>query len=208
MARDWDTGELVMISALEHYSYCPRQCALIHLEQSYEENIFTLRGNRAHQTVDEARSEERRGVEVETSVPLRSDRLGLVGRADLVEFRAEGPYPIEYKRGAKKRHDHAEIQLCAQGICLEEMLGEPVSAGAIYFTGSNRRQEVPFSDELRRRVEELTEQVRTMLTTQQMPDPVNDERCPPCSLQTPCQPAAIDNQRRQREWIRRLYTTD
>jgi len=190
----------IMISALEHYAYCPRQCALIHVEQSYEENVFTLRGNRDHARVDEAAAEEREGVRIERALPLYSDRLGLVGRADVVEFHGATPYPVEYKHGAKRHHRPARIQLAAQAMCLEEMTGAAVPEGALFHTSAHRRQVVAITDDLRAAVERTVEAVRAQVRAGQVPPPVNDDRCPPCSLQEVCLPEPIDNRGRQRWW--------
>lgn len=197
----------IMISALEHYAYCPRQCALIHVEQTYEENVFTLRGNRAHERVDDPAREERSGIRVERALPLYSDRLGLVGRADVVEFHGETPYPIEYKQGRKRHHHPARIQLAAQAMCLEEMTGRPVPKGALFHTSAHRRQEVEITERLRTAVEDLVRNVRVMLEAGHVPPPVNDDRCPPCSLATTCMPAAIDHRHRQRWWAGALFRT-
>ena len=202
----WSDDERIMISALEHYAYCPRQCALIHVEQTYEENVFTLRGNRAHERVDEAAAEERAGVRVERALPLYSDRLGLVGRADVVEFHGGVPYPIEYKHGTKRHHRPARIQLAAQALCLEEMTGVPVPEGALFHTSAHRRQEVVISDELRTAVERAVDAVRAMIQAGRVPPPVNDDRCPPCSLQRACMPESIDNPRRQAWWAGQLFS--
>src|SRR5687768_7704070 len=115
----WPEDDLILISALEHWSYCPRQCALIHLEQTYDENLFTLRGNRAHRSVDEAGAAAAAGERVIRGLPLWSDRLGLTGRADLVEFREDVPYPVEHKAGRRRNWAHEALQLCAQALCLE-----------------------------------------------------------------------------------------
>lgn len=197
-----------MISALEHYAYCPRQCALIHVEQSYEENVYTLRGNRDHRRVDEPETEVRQGVRVERGLPLYSETLGLTGRADVVEFEDETPYPVEYKHGTRRQHDPGRIQLCAQALCLEEMLGRDVPAGALYHTGSHRRQEVRFTDNLRIETRDVVDAVRAQIREHRVPPPVNDDRCPPCSLQTVCMPDTIDTPNRQREETQRLFTVE
>jgi CRISPR-associated exonuclease Cas4 len=197
-----------MISALEHYAYCPRQCALIHVEQSYEENVYTLRGNRDHDRVDEPETELRDDVRVERALPLYSDEWGLTGRADVVEFDDGVPYPIEYKHGEQRRHPPGRIQLCAQALCLEEMTGRDVPAGALYHTGSHRRQEVAFTDDLRADTHEVIGAVRTQLHEQTVPPPVNDDRCPPCSLQTVCMPDAVDTPERQHRESDRLFAVD
>lgn len=195
----------IMISALEHYAYCPRQCALIHVEQTYEENVFTLRGNRAHERVDDPAREKRAGVRIERALPLYSDQLGLVGRADVVEFHGETPYPIEYKHGGKRHHRPARIQLTAQAICLEEMTGRPVPAGALFHTSAHRRQEVKITRPLRAAVEEIVRNVRAMLEAGHVPPPVNDDRCPPCSLRKTCMPDSVARRRRQRWWAGELF---
>ncbi len=203
----WTDEDRIMISALEHYSYCPRQCALIHLEDSYAENLYTLRGSRAHVRVDRPEGRHPGGVRVERALPLWSDRLGLVGRADVVEYHEGTPYPVEYKYGRKRPHDHAEVQLCAQALCLEEMTGKPVPAGALFFTESHRRREVEMAKELRRAVEQMVAEVRAMLAACHVPPPVNDARCRKCSLKQVCMPDAVAAQARQRWWAGRLFRT-
>lgn len=184
----WRDDDLVMISALEHWSYCPRQCALIHLEQTYDENIFTLRGNRAHDRAHSESAGTEDGVRVVRGMPLWSDRLGLIGKADIVEWQGDVPFPVEYKVGKKRAWGHEVVQLCAQAICLEEMLSVPVPAGAIYYAGSKRRRLVEFSAEDRRIVEHSTSEIRAMLEGDRLPQAVNDARCPNCSLVDACTP--------------------
>lgn len=198
----------LMISALEHYAYCPRQCALIHVEQSYEENVYTLRGTRDHRRADQPETEIRDDVRTERALPLYSDELGLTGRADVVEFHDGTPYPIEYKHGAKRRHEPGRVQLCAQGLCLEEMTGCTVPAGALYYTGSNRRQNVPFDRTLRADTRDVIDAVRAQLREQTVPPPVNDDRCPPCSLQRVCMPEAVDTSERRHRQSDRLFTVE
>lgn len=187
--KNWRDQDLVLISALEHWSYCPRQCALIHLEQTYDENIFTLRGNRAHERVHSEGAGTEDGVRIARGLPLWSDRLGLIGKSDIVEWHGETPYPVEYKVGKKRNWGHEVVQLCAQAICLEEMIGVLVPAGAIYYAGSKRRREVTFSPEDRRIVERLTRNIRAMLAGDRLPPAIDDARCPNCSLLDACAPA-------------------
>src|SRR5207245_1289984 len=151
--------EQVMISALEHYTYCPRQCALIHIEQTFDENIYTLKGHLAHERVDTVTSRTEDNVRVERGLPLWSRRLGLIGRADVVEFHGKTPYPVEYKLGKRREWEYEAIQVCAQAICLEEMLGVPVPCGAIYYCSSRTRREVIFDAFLRTTVEKAAEAV-------------------------------------------------
>jgi CRISPR-associated exonuclease Cas4 len=189
----WSDAELIPLSALQHYAYCPRQCALIHVEQVWYENLYTLRGRRAHERVDEASGEMREGVRIEFALPLFSDRLGLVGKADAVEFDASGvPYPVEHKVGKRSKGAHARhadaVQLCAQALCLEEMFARPVARGAVSYRASRRRGEIEFTDELRFEVEQLTDKVRRLFSLQTLPRPSSDERCRHCSLIETCMP--------------------
>ncbi|MPZ22828.1 MAG: CRISPR-associated protein Cas4 [Dehalococcoidia bacterium] len=183
----------VTVSAIEHYSYCPRQCALIHVEQVWDEN----RGGIAHERVDVEDSELRRGVRIERAVPIWSERLGLRGKADLIEMRPEGPYPVEYKVG-KPRGRHAEMQLCAQALCLEEMLGVAVPSGALYFHGLRRRQEILLDERLRAETERAILAIRGILDRQELPDAPNDSRCPHCSLINSCLPNVVAESARLR----------
>ncbi len=194
----WDLSALeIPISALEHYSYCPRQCALIHIEQTFDENLFTLRGHMAHERVDQGDNSVARGVRVVRAIPLWSARLGLRGKADLVELREDGPYPVEYKVG-RRRARHADVQLCAQALCLEEMLGVPVPRGAIFYWETRRRHEVVIDEELRQRTTEVISATRAMLQAQRLPPAPNDARCPNCSLINACLPSVIGEPARLR----------
>ena len=181
-----------MISALEHHSYCPRQCALIHVEQVFDENLYTLRGRRMHERVDEAGSAFEDGLRVERGLPLFSERLGLIGKADVVEFGADGtPYPVEYKSGPRRQTKHDDVQLCAQALCLEEMLEREVPEGAIFHHAARRRRRVAFDHELRSLTERIVVEVREVLASGAMPPPVADARCPKCSLYDACMPFAL-----------------
>jgi CRISPR-associated exonuclease Cas4 len=186
------TEDYVLISALQHYAYCPRQCALIHVEQTFEENLFTLRGQRVHERVNVPEYELIEGVRVERALPLWCHRLGLTGIADVVEFTVEGvPYPVEYKSGSRKPRDADDLQLCAQAVCLEEMFDRPVPAGAIFHHASKRRREVEFDAALRSQVEQTTHKLRLLLAVGTVPPPVADARCPDCSLIETCMPYAL-----------------
>jgi CRISPR-associated exonuclease Cas4 len=195
----------IMISALEHWSYCPRQCALIHVEQTFDENLYTLRGKAVHKRVDEPVAEEQAGMRIERALPLWSKSLGLVGKGDVVEFHGETPYPVEYKHGPHREQEHDDLQLCAQALCLEEMTEQSVPRGAIYHHSSRKRREVEFTPELRARVAEVTQAIRSMLASKHLPPPVNDRRCNHCSLQESCMPAVIDEGRRASAVVRDLF---
>jgi CRISPR-associated exonuclease Cas4 len=201
-AMDANTDSIAL-SALQHWSYCPRQCALIHLEQAFAENVHTVRGQAVHRTVDTPGFETRAGCRLVRALPLWSEKLGLIGKADMVEFQPDGtPYPVEYKHGrisrdvARQRHD--DLQLGAQAMCLEEMTGHVVAEGAIFQASSKRRRVVAITPELREAVEQAAMAIRTMLNSGQMPPPlVDDARCKECSLIDLCQPQALNQLKRQ-----------
>ncbi|HUY20352.1 MAG TPA: CRISPR-associated protein Cas4 [Candidatus Binataceae bacterium] len=197
MEPDAETLLEVPISAIEHYSYCPRQCALIHVEQVFEENVFTIRGRLAHERVEQGKETLASGMRVLRDVPLWSERLGLRGKADVIEMRPQGPYPVEYKVG--KRHGmHADLQLCAQALCLEEMLETAVTRGAIFYHALRHRHEVVFDRELRRRTAEVTVAIRAMLGHPRLPSARNDARCSNCSLINACMPKVLGEPARLR----------
>jgi CRISPR-associated exonuclease Cas4 len=187
-----ERDDIIMISALQHYSYCPRQCALIHAEQQFDSNVHTARGDAVHARVDEPGWETQPGARVERALPIWSDRLGLTGRCDIVEFRNDGSiYPVETKHGPRKAKAHDNLQLAAQALCLEEMTGKSVPCGAIYHHSSRRRRDVAITDALRRQVEDITAAVRALLASGKLPSPANDARCKECSLKDICQPEAL-----------------
>lgn len=194
---DLDPPEPLPLSALQHWVYCPRQCGLIHLEQVFDDNVHTLRGQAVHAQVDQPGFELRKGVRVERALPVWNDALGLIGKTDAVEFDpADGtPYPVEYKHGS--RHKAADIaraddvQLGAQALCLEAMTGRAVPEGALYYASSKRRRVVPIDAALRQQVMDTAAAVRAMLAGGVLPAPTADERrCRACSLRERCQPEA------------------
>jgi CRISPR-associated exonuclease Cas4 len=198
----------IPISALEHYSYCPRQCALIHIEQTFDENIYTLRGHMLHERVHEADTGVKDGVRIERSLPIWSEKLGLIGKADVVEYHGAVPYPVEYKLGPRREGNEAAVQLCAQAMCLEEMTGKRVPRGAIYHHGSRRRQEVAFTKILRAQVQIAAREVRDMLVRGEVPPPANDQRCRHCSLRDSCLPRATGEPGRMRELFTSAFAVE
>lgn len=197
---------LVPISAIEHYSYCPRQCALIHVEQTYDENLYTMRGKHAHERVHTVGGETRRGVTVRRALPLWSRRLQLTGKADAVEFVDRVPYPVEYKVGSRRAGGHEDLQLCAQAFCLEEMFDVAVPEGAIYYHASRHRQEIAIDAVLRQRTEEVIAAIRTMLDTARLPAAPNDARCRHCSLFESCLPGVVSGARAEVLYYTELFT--
>ena len=201
----WSDDDLIMVSALEHWSYCHRQCALIHVEQTFDENLYTLRGRRVHEQVDEIESVTEHGVRVERAMPIWSRRLGLIGKADVVEFHADVPYPVEYKHGPRRQREHDDLQLCAQAMCLEEMTGQAVPRGAIFHHKSRRRREVLFTPDLRTQVEETVTAIRVLLASKRLPPPVNDRRCEKCSLKEACMPQVLEERGREKRLLDNLF---
>ncbi|MDH4162710.1 MAG: CRISPR-associated protein Cas4 [Nitrospirota bacterium] len=197
--------EPIMVSALEHYSYCPRQCALIHVEHVWDENVYTMRGRDTHERVDEATSRVEAGVRVERALPIWSKRLNLTGKADVVEFHGNVPYPVEYKSGRRRRGHSEALQLCAQAVCLEEMFGVSVERGALYWHGSRERKEIALTASLKEQVEKIAEKVHRMISGNCIPPPVNDERCRDCSLRDACMPYVAGNREGNRKTVTELF---
>lgn len=179
----------VPISALEHFVYCRRQWALIHLEQVFDDNEDTVRGHHDHERVDEAGQATRGNLIIERRLPVWSSRLGLYGYCDVVERRGDEIVPVEYKTG-KRFHPAAEVQLAAQALCLEEILDVDVPNGVIYTVGSNTRHPISISARLRDAVAEAVADIRRA-DPDVMPGPVADERCRRCSLKDRCLPDLV-----------------
>jgi CRISPR-associated exonuclease Cas4 len=202
-----DDEASIPISALQHFLYCPRQCALIHVERVWAENLHTAEGRLLHERSDRPANEKRRGVHTATALAIASERLGISGVADVVEFYIEGdvrrPYPVEYKRGKPKPHRADEVQLCAQALCLEEMLGVGVPEGALFYGKLRRRQVVPIDDTLRVLTLEVIASVRMMLDARRTPVADYDSgRCDACSLIELCRPRLLPTGQQVQAWLR------
>lgn len=194
---------IVRISAIEHYSYCPRQCALIHGDGIWAHNEHTVRGVRAHRRVDSGRHRQERGKRVLRSIPLWSEALGLAGRADVVEVDGGVVRPVEYKSGV--RHGSAaELQLCAQALCLEEMLEVDVHDGYVWYGAPRRRERVTFTEERRRQVVEIIRLVRGQLASGRLPEAPNDRRCLECQLRHHCLPRVTSAPHRVEKYMREV----
>ncbi|MGI6366743.1 MAG: CRISPR-associated protein Cas4 [Anaerolineae bacterium] len=196
---------IVMLSSIESYAYCPRQCALRFLDQAAGENLYMLRGRRVHERVHSGEETMVDGVRTVRSLSLYSDVLGLVGQADAVEFHAGGPYPIEYKSGPVHRLP-AELQLCGQAMCLEEMFGVPVPEGAIYRAAGHNRRAVQLTPKLRQQCCDTIVAVRLMLDEQTLPPPISTPaRCRGCSLLEICMPDVLRDAPRATRFLASLY---
>lgn len=191
-----DDDGLIPISALQHFLYCPRQCALIHLEQQWAENRLTAEGRLLHQRADAPQTQRRRGVRTVSAMPLLALGLGITGKADVVEFQAdatgERAFPVEYKRGRPKSHRADEVQLCAQALCLEVMLGCRVEHGALFYGQTRRRKDIAFDECLRSLTLATIADTRAMLASGQTPlARYESRRCDRCSLIDLCQPRLL-----------------
>ncbi len=187
--------DLLPISALQHYAYCPRQFALIHVEQVWEENRYTAEGRLLHERVDAGVAEQRKDIRYERGVLLNSQRYGLVGKMDLLEVVRGNPpryVPVEYKRGKPKLESWDRIQLCAQALCLEEMRSTTVQEGAIWYWEVRRREHVVIDTALRDETLQVLKAARAVLHSCETPMPTLDKRrCRACSLVDVCNPAAF-----------------
>ncbi len=188
------------ISGLQHLAFCPRQWALIHLEQTWVENVRTAEGRLLHEHADLPGESRRASVRTVRGMWLRSDRLHLTGRADIVEFRPE-PYPVEYKRGKSKPNDCDTVQLCAQALCLEEMLHMTIECGAIFYGNPRRRLEVIFSPQLRARTEDFAATMQRLFRNRETPAAVPGPYCQSCSLVDICLPQATAQEDGAARWV-------
>jgi len=198
--------QLLPISALQHWLFCPRQCALIHLEQAWAENYLTADGRVLHEKAHAGPDESRAGIRTTRGMSVRSLRLGLSGQCDVVEFHADGQVlPVEYKRGKPKAHRADEVQVCAQSMCFEEMLD--LAAGAIQraclFYGEHKRRHDVFLDpDLRLLTEDTAGQLHAMIHDRTTPQAEYESgKCDACSLIDPCQPHALRFKRGAQAWF-------
>ena len=196
--------DLLPISGLQHLRFCERRWALVHVEGQWEENRFTVEGRVLHERVHEGGAEGRPGVVIARGLAVRSLRLGLSGIADLVEF-PEGspPFPIEYKRGQRKRESSFEVQLCAQAMCLEEMLNVQIREGALFHGMTRRRQGVRFDERLRGETESLARRMHELRAAAVIPPAVYSKKCESCSLYNRCLPRAVSRDV-EKYWARAL----
>lgn len=202
MPIEYTQDDLLPLSGIQHFLFCRRQWALIHIEQQWKENALTAEGRIMHQRVDDPFfTETRNGVVIARSVPVASYRLGLSGVCDVVEFTASPdgvklpnrdwlylPAPIEYKRG-KEKHDHSdETQLCAQALCLEEMLSTNIPRGFLFYGETRHRVEIPFTAELRALVKDRSDEMHNYFSRGYTPKVKTSKACRSCSLADICLP--------------------
>lgn len=208
-----EDDDTIALSALQHYLYCPRQCALIHVEQLWAESRHTAEGRILHEKADKPRMERRKGVRFAMAMPLSEARLGIAGIADVVEFHqtpeGERAFPVEYKRGRPKAHRADEVQLCAQALCLESMLGHQINAGALFYGATRRRSDVCFDDGLRQLTLDTIAAVRSMIMAGVTPEAQYSPRlCDACSLLDLCQPRLLGRRQSVNAWLAEQWSKE
>ncbi|HNT97103.1 MAG TPA: CRISPR-associated protein Cas4 [Elusimicrobiales bacterium] len=199
--------DFLPLSALQHFIFCRRQCALIHIERIWVENQYTAEGRVMHERAHDEGRQILSGVRIERGLVLRSERLGLNGQADVVEFRGDGgdmvPFPIEYKRGRPKADNCDSVQLCAQAISLEEMLGVPVPQGALFYGKTRRRQDVRFDAGLRSETSNIAALLHDFVRAGVTPRPEYSPKCDTCSFFKMCMPKKLSSPRAVKEYLER-----
>jgi len=187
--------DYIPLSALQHYAYCPRRCALIHTERLWRENSLTTLGKIEHENVDSGQSNQRKYIRNERSVQLINHRLGIRGIADLIEYHLDAKDGhiisaeiVEYKHGRPEKHQADEMQLCAQALCIEEMQGLSITESSLYYGAIRRRTTIKLDAELRQRCEETIRATRALLQSQQLPPAYKKAGCRSCSLYEDCLP--------------------
>ena len=194
---------IIAISAIEHFVYCPRQCALIHSDGVWADNVHTVQGLRAHRRVDSGQHRQERGRIVLRAIPLWSEALGLSGRADAVEMQSGSVRPVEYKSGT--RHGlAADLQLCAQALCLEEMLDVRIPDGDIWYGGRRRRMQVRFTAALRSDLRHVVGEIRHLVLEGALPEAPDDQRCAACQLQHHCLPGVTSTPQRVSRYVKNV----
>ena len=214
--------DLLPISALQHMEFCPRQCALIHIERLWSENRLTAQGRIMHDKVHDSPGESRGDLYIARGLRLRSMALGLSGQADVVEFHLAAPddspeccteltgrpgrwipLPVEYKRGKPKRGACDKVQLCAQAICLEEMLGVSIARGALFYGKTRRRLAVEFDAALRTETHATARRVHEMFAAGITPPPNRTPACKNCSMEAFCLPCPVDGPGKAAKYVAR-----
>jgi len=210
--------DLLPLSALQHLLFCKRQCALIHVEQQWDENRYTVEGRIMHERADTGRPESRKDIRLEFGVALRSFKLGLVGKADVVEFHRLKeivggkkppssrwqPFPVEYKRGRPKKNNIDRVQLCAQAICLEEMLAVEVPQGALFYGKTRRRLDVALDAGLRQETASAARKLHELFDNRRTPKPVYTSKCDRCSFLESCLPKTLHGRKSAVRYLQSL----
>ncbi len=224
-------SDFLPLSALQHILFCERQCALIHIERAWEENILTIEGKQMHEKIDNTSGESRKDIRTAYSLPISSHQLKLIGKADVVEFhqtnaddpdgikfsRGQGlpsalqkgrwkPYPVEYKHGKPKLERCDEVQLCAQAVCLEEMCKVSVPQGALFYGKTCHRYEVSFDASLREQTEKTAQLLHNLFNAGIFPQASYQKKCEKCSLLEICMPKSSNGKKSARAYVEKILT--
>lgn len=202
----YEDDDLLPLSALQHFLFCERQCALIHVEQVWKENLYTAEGRLMHERAHSQKAEGRPGKKTEFGMPIRSLELGLSGKTDSVEYRKDGSViVVEYKRGRPKKHRADEVQLCAQALCLEEMKGITIQEGALYYGKARRRKHIIFTSELRELTRKTAFALHNLIEKGVTPKTAYDnDKCPRCSLLEFCIPKKLGKRKNVASYLLRM----
>ncbi len=184
--------EYISIAALNQYAYCPHRCWRMFCAGEFTDNQYTIEGTTLHDRVHTTSDVQRGETWQVRAIWLKSEQYKLIGKSDLIEAESGQIYPVEYKRGRKGEWDNDELQVCAQALCLEEMTGQSITTGYIYYAHSHQRQLVEINAELRQSAIATIQSVTNLLETGAMPKPVYSKRCQGCSLYSQCLPKATD----------------
>lgn len=228
----YDEDDLLPLSLLAQLAFCERRAALVYVEQLWDDNAFTAEGRVLHERAHEPGTEGRGGVRIARGLLLHSLRLGVSGKADVVEFHLlnaepleSSPlpeagvagvclpalaslwrvFPVEYKRGRRRAEEGYEIQLCAQALCLEEMLGGMIPAGALYYGETGRRLEVVFDTSLRQRVEAAASRLHALVNGGKTPPARFERKCESCSLLDLCLPKVMSPKKSVRRYLAQAF---
>ncbi|MGK7875585.1 MAG: CRISPR-associated protein Cas4 [Xenococcaceae cyanobacterium] len=191
--------DYIPIAALNQFAYCPHRCWRMFCAGEFTDNNYTIEGTSLHERIHSLGEGHREKTWQVRAIWLKSERYKLIGKSDLIESESGRLYPIEYKRGRKGEWDNDELQVCAQALCLEDMSGQTIAEGYIYYAHSHQRQPVAISAELRQQAIATIQAVQTLLTTGQMPQAVYSKHCRGCSLYSQCLPQAVSKVRRYQE---------
>jgi CRISPR-associated exonuclease Cas4 len=204
--------DLLSISGLQHILYCPRQCALIHIEQLWADNYFTAKGIMMHEKVHSDKIERKKDVIIERDIYIKSYELGLIGKSDIVEFHKSGaqliPYPVEYKSGKAKNDNTDKVQLCAQAMCLEEMTNVKIPQGAIFYGKTRNRLNVEFDKNLRSETTRLAKGFHDLINSGKTPKPKYSKKCDNCSFQEICLPKIVNKRKTVKQYLRDIMNEE
>jgi CRISPR-associated exonuclease Cas4 len=204
--------DLLPISGIQHILYCKRQCALIYIEQVWVDNFFTARGIVMHDRVHKEKSERRKGTIIERDVYIKSYKLGLVGKSDVVEFHKLRnrwtPFPVEYKSGKAKTDNTDKVQLCAQAMCLEEMMNMKIEVGALFYGRTKNRLNVGFDELLRRETSYLAGEFHNLVNAGETPKEEYSKKCDNCSFKELCLPEVFNVKRSAKKYLQEIIDNE